>query len=157
GPDRGSFPNPLIEVFSMSSHLQKRSSRTNGRKSHGPVTTVGRHNSDQVRISHGLTAKTLVIPGHDPEKAAQLAQSTFDEVQPIGALENELCEAVVSACNLRRRCDRALTGTLTEQVQNALDDIDRLIEEDVARCHALYRERKFIEAVEGLRQTSSGC
>jgi hypothetical protein len=104
-----------------------------------------------------LTAKALVIPGEDPEKAALLAQSIFDEVQPIGALENELCEAIVSACNLRRHCDRALTGTLTEQLQNALDDIDRLIEEDVARCRALYRERKFIEAVEGLRQTSLGC
>src|SRR5262245_34582237 len=102
----------------MSSHLQKRSSRSNGRKSHGPVTTVGRHNSDQARISHGLTAKALVIPGEDPEKAALLAQSIFGEVQPIGTLENELCEAIVSACDLRRRCDRALTCTLSEQVQN---------------------------------------
>jgi hypothetical protein len=76
----------------MSSHLQKRSSRANGRKSHDPVTTVGRLHSAQARITHGLTAKALVIPGEDPEKAAQLAQSVYDELQPRGALENELCQ-----------------------------------------------------------------
>src|SRR5262245_16933888 len=149
----------VVETDSMSSHMQKRASRANGRQSRGPATPEGRQQSAQARITHGLTAKARVLPGEDPEQAAQLAQSIFDDVQPIGALENELCDAVISACTLRRRCDRKLTGTLTEQIENALDQIDRLVEADLARCRALYqgKNKKSIEAIEGLRQSAPGC
>jgi hypothetical protein len=140
----------------MSSHVQKRASRANGHKSHGPATPLGRQNSDQARITHGLTAKARVLPGEDPEHAAQFAQALYDDLRPQGVHQNQLAGMAIDAARALDRCQRAVHGTLSEQLQTALANIHRLVEAEVARYVALLPQNPY-EAVAGLRGTSLGC
>jgi hypothetical protein len=150
-----------MENSLMSSHAQRRASRANGRKGHGPVTTVGRLHSDQARIAHGLTAKKhAIIPGEDPEEAAAFVQRLFDELNPIGELQNEIFSRLASACTLRRRGDRALAAKLKEQVQTALDTLKRRLQDEFDHYRELYRAypgKRRAEGLAGLRQSSRGC
>jgi hypothetical protein len=144
----------------MSSLRQQRASRANGRMSRGPVTPEGKRAAAQARLTLGLTAKTLTLPGEDPELAEQLAQALFDEFQPKGPQQIDLVERIHCAITRRRRSERAAHATLTEQIDNADDQIDRDLEDHVAHCHVLYRDPRAkprLEAVAGFRQTSLGC
>jgi hypothetical protein len=125
------------------------------------VTTVGRLHSDQARIAHGLTAKAhTVIPGENPDEAADFVQRLFDELNPIGELQNEIFGRLASACTLRRRGDRALAAKLKEQVQTALDTLKRRLQEEFDHYRELYRAypgKRRAEGLAGLRQSSLGC
>jgi hypothetical protein len=157
----GSLKTFVMENSSMSSHAQRRASRANGRASHGPVTPFGRLRSDQARITHGLTAKAhAVIPGEDPDELADFVQRLFDELNPIGELQNEIFGRLATACLLRRRGDRALTAKLKEQVQTALDNLRRRLEDEFNHFRELFRAfpgKRRAEGLAGLRQSSLGC
>ena len=93
----------------MRTRLQQYTSKVNGARSGGPSSTHGRAKADQAKLEHGLTAKAhAVIPGEDPEEAAEFVQRLFDELNPIGELQNEIFGRLATACTLRRRGDRAL-------------------------------------------------
>jgi hypothetical protein len=145
----------------MSSHLKKRASRANGRASHGPVSPLGRQKSDQARLTHGLTAQThAIIPGEDPHELADFVQRLFDELNPVGELQNEIFGRLATACTLRRRGDRALAAKLKEQVQTALDTLKRRLQEEFDHFRELFRAypgKRRAEGLAGLRQSSLGC
>jgi hypothetical protein len=140
----------------MSSHIKRRSSKTNGRKSRGPVTPSGRLHSAQARLAHGLTARSRVLPGEDPEQAAQFAQTLVDSFQPQDAQQSHLAGIAIDAARGLDRCQRALNATLAEQIQTALTNIETLIEAEVARSIALFPKDPY-EAVAALRRSSLGC
>jgi hypothetical protein len=125
------------------------------------VTTVGRLRSDQARIAHGLTAKAhAIIPDEDPVEAADFIQRLFDELNPIGELQNEIFSRLASACTLRRRGDRALAAKLKEQVRTALDTLKRRLQEEFDHFRELFRAypgKRRAEGLAGLRQSSLGC
>jgi hypothetical protein len=125
------------------------------------VTPFGRLQSDQARITHGLTAKAhAIIPGEDPQEAAEFVQRLFDELNPIGELQNEIFGRLASACTLRRRGDRALAAKLKEQVQTALDTLKRRLQEEFDHFRELFRAypgKRRAEGLAGLRQSSLGC
>jgi hypothetical protein len=120
------------------------------------VTTVGRLNSAQARLTHGLTAKARCLPGEDLESAARFAEALYDDLRPQGAHQNQLAGMAIDAARSLDRCQRALNATLSEQLQTALANIHRLVEEEVARYVALLPQNPY-EAVAGLRGTSLGC
>src|SRR5262245_30490300 len=100
----------------MRTRLQQHTSRVNGAKSCGPTSPQGRFNADQAKLKHGLTAQAhAVIPGEDADMAADFVQCLFDELNPIGELQNEIFGRLATACTLRRRGDRALAAKLKEQ------------------------------------------
>jgi hypothetical protein len=140
----------------MSSHVKRRASINNGRKSRGPVTSVGRLHSDQARLAHGLTAKARCLPGEDLDQAAQFAQSLYDALQPQDAQQNHLAGIAIDAARGLDRCQRALNATLAEQIHTALLNIETLIEAEVARAIALFPKDPYA-AVAALRGSSFGC
>src|SRR5579872_3290357 len=145
----------------MRTRLQQHTSRVNGSKSRGPTSAQGRHNADQAKLQHGLTAKSLaIIPGENAQEAADFVQRLFDELNPLGELQNEIFSRLATACTLRRRGDRALAAKLKEQVQNALDDLRRRLEEEFEHFRELFRDypgKRRAEGLAGLRQSSLGC
>ena len=49
---------------------QKEANRRNAQKSSGPRTTQGKRNSCFNAVSHGLTARSVLLPGEDPAELA---------------------------------------------------------------------------------------
>lgn len=71
--------------------------RENGCKSHGAVTPEGQLRAATASITHGLTAKAVVLTNECPRKYAALRQSFFAEWQPVGPTEESLVNQMVNA------------------------------------------------------------
>ena len=81
------------------------SARINGAKSRGPKTARGRAFSSQNAISHGLTARTLVLTNEKLDEFQELLNSFVDFLQPGNPVEVDLGADMVSArWRLRRIC-----------------------------------------------------
>jgi hypothetical protein len=145
----------------MRTRLQQHTSRVNGSRSGGPSSPHGRARADQAKLKHGLTAKAhAIFPGEDPDEAADFVQRLFDELNPVGELQNEIFSRLASACTLRRRGDRALAAKLKEQVQTALHDLKRRLEDQFNHFRELFRafpRKRLSEGLAGLRKSSLGC
>jgi len=110
--------------------------RINGAKSQGPVTPEGRAKSSQNSTTHGLTAKSIVLPGESNEEYQALLDAYIDQFDPQGAVEMELVETMTAARWRLRRLNQIETNLLsTELVRRAeaidaefndMDDGDRL-------------------------------
>ena len=135
----------------MSTPRQRQASRANGRLSRGPSTPEGKLRSAQARIKTGLTAKALVLPGEDANAAVAFAQAWFDEVQPQGEQQTVTFQSMLFAANQVRRYERVLTATVTQQVSNAHDQLQRQAEAQVAHFQALFTTKHIEAAVDGLR------
>lgn len=87
----------------MASTRQIDANRANARKSTGPTSEKGKAVSRSNAVKHGLQAELLVLPGEDKEVFNSLCDRVFDEVQPVGMLEEKLAEEIaISFWRLRR-------------------------------------------------------
>jgi hypothetical protein len=73
------------------------SSRINGAKSRGPKTARGRAFSSQNAISHGLTARTLVLTNESRDEFEQMLNTYLDWLQPSNPVELDLVSDMVAA------------------------------------------------------------
>lgn len=79
------------------------SNRANARRSTGPRTVEGLARSSMNGLRHGLLSGRALVPGEDPEELAALRAALFEDLAPVGALEELLADRVVSvAWRLRR-------------------------------------------------------
>lgn len=76
----------------MSSELQQIASRTNGAKSHGPVTEEGKQASSRNSRRHGLLSKKVVLEGESQEEFDALLASYLEEHRPQTPTEATLVE-----------------------------------------------------------------
>ncbi len=89
----------------MRTEAQIAASRTNGAKSRGPATTIGRAISAQNSTAHGLAgAKLIVIEGESTDRWQALLQACHREFQPETEIENELVTEIAAARWRLRRC-----------------------------------------------------
>src|SRR5437764_459418 len=68
--------------------------RRNAQSSTGPKTPEGKERSKFNALKHGLTAKTLVLPGEDPEVYLGRIESFRTILGPRNDLEQYLAEQV---------------------------------------------------------------
>ena len=108
----------------------------NAQHSTGPRTAEGKARSAQNARSHGLTARELVIAPDEREEFEELLAGYQAEVQPSGAIQQSLFDALVAAAwNLRRarRAEAELCANTTsyhdllanEEIQASLDRLAR--------------------------------
>jgi len=114
----------------MSSQRRIEASRANGAKSHGPTTAAGRSRCAMAAITHGLTAKRVVLAKESKEDFQALREMYFAHFQPRGNYESDLVEQLVAA---RWRLDRAWA------LETALLDVETArrqpkIEEEFESC-----------------------
>jgi hypothetical protein len=76
----------------MASRKQLEADRENAKRSTGPKTQAGKARSRLNSRKHGLTAKTLVIVGEDPDDFDELRAELMKQHGPQLALEYELVE-----------------------------------------------------------------
>jgi hypothetical protein len=87
----------------MPSKLKSAMSRANGAKSRGPKTPQGRATSSMNALSHGLTAKTLILPNENQDLFLEMFTAYFDLFRPANQMEIDVvCDIVANRWRLRR-------------------------------------------------------
>ncbi len=103
----------------MSSEAQIAASRTNGAKSHGPVTPEGKAKSSMNACTHGLTAQTIVLRGEDPNRYQQLIDWYVASVGPLNPMEMDVTVTMAGAKFRLERAHRAETAHLDIRIRAA--------------------------------------
>jgi hypothetical protein len=106
----------------MATQKQIEANRRNAQHSTGPRTQEGK---DRVRLNavkHGMTAKTVVLPGEDEEVYLEKLAAWSADFQPKDELEEAVIEDAVQAWWLRQRCRRVGTAQLTRRIRHAASD-----------------------------------
>ncbi len=79
------------------SEAQLAANRANAQLSSGPVTEAGRAVSSQNAIKHGLTSKTILLPGEDPAAFRALSDMWSHLFGPKTDFERSLIDSIVSS------------------------------------------------------------
>jgi len=108
----------------MPSELKSETARTNGAKSHGPVTPEGRAKSSRNALRHGLSSQSVVLPHEDGEQFQQLVQDHIDQFQPQTAVEMDLVETMAAARWRLRRLYAVETAVFDNEMERRAEDID---------------------------------
>lgn len=97
----------------MSTLSRIAASRQNGAKSLGPKTVEGKHNSSQNAVRHGLLSGMTVLKDESREQFQELHDQYIAQFQPVGGLEHDAVEEMVSA-QWRLRRLRLIEKTLLD-------------------------------------------
>ena len=92
--------------------------RRNAQKSTGPRTAEGKDRSRFNAVKHGMTAKTLVLPGEDPEALQLRLDGWNDSLKPKNDLEHYLVERAVRVSWQLDRADRAEVARLAARIRD---------------------------------------
>ncbi len=68
--------------------------RANARHSTGPKTEAGKQRSSLNTLRHGLTGHTIVLPTEDLAAYQRFTKRFFDDLKPIGILEEQLVQSI---------------------------------------------------------------
>ncbi len=101
----------------MTTNRQILANRQNSRKSTGPRSVDGRDRSRMNALRHGILSKQLLIPGEIEVELHDLWLRLYDEFQPLGALEDELLDQIVSGFWRLRRLRMVETGLFSSWLE----------------------------------------
>jgi hypothetical protein len=102
----------------MSTRQQRRASRANGQKSHGPITPEGKAKSRFNALKHGIHAETQIMFDETPEDLAELDAELRAQYSPADATERFLVDTLIhNEWRLRRM--RRVEAVLWEQASQA--------------------------------------
>ena len=89
--------------------------RANAQKSTGPRTAEGKRAVALNAFVHGLTARSALLPGDDPEEYRAFAARICRDLRPRGALQLELAGEIVNATWKLRRVPAVEAAMLEQQ------------------------------------------
>lgn len=101
----------------MATQRQIAANRRNAQRSTGPKTPAGKARSSKNVLTHGFTARQLVLSIEDAAAFEQLKQSLFDELQPSTPTQVLLTERIVAAAWRIARLRSATTNVLERDIQ----------------------------------------
>ena len=90
--------------------------RRNAQKSTGPRTPEGKSRSRFNAVKHGMSAKTLVLPGEDADVLQQRIEAWTSDLQPQNEVEQFLVERSVQFSWQLERADRAELARLSSLI-----------------------------------------
>jgi hypothetical protein len=93
--------------------------RRNAAKSTGPRTPEGKNRSKFNALKHGMTAKTLVLPGEDAEAFQERIDAWTNDLQPRNDFERDLVVRAATVYWQLERADRADAARLTGIIHHA--------------------------------------
>ena len=121
--------------------------RANSAHSTGPRTESGKQRSSLNALSHGLTARTVVLPTEDPDTYQRHIQQFLDEYAPATPTETQLVHEIANAAWRLNRIP-FLEADLFSQNPNPQALIPMLA---TLGLHGSRLSRQFQKAVEQLR------
>jgi hypothetical protein len=87
--------------------------RGNAKKSTGPKTSDGRHNSAMNSLKHGLLSSETLLPTEDPAAWATFSEGIRRDLNPVGEIESELADCAASFLWRLRRARNMEAGILS--------------------------------------------
>ncbi len=93
-------------------------SRQNGRKSKGPRTQAGKERVRYNALTHGITAKSPLLPGEDRSEFETRRAALHSQMRPRNELESELIDRLAQSFWVSRRSQRALVAQLTYRLRH---------------------------------------
>jgi hypothetical protein len=111
----------------MSTPAQAAANLANAQQSTGPTTAAGKATSSQNALKHGLTAKTVLLPGEDEAAYLKMCEGMFATFAPVNTPEKELVQLLCDTQWRLQRCGRIEAAILSADVLDfkALDIMSR--------------------------------
>jgi hypothetical protein len=88
----------------------------------GPKTAGGKLIASKNALAHGLRSASPVIPGESAEAWHTHRLAVFEDLAPVGAVEELLADRIASIAWRIRRVERFETARLTQGLEHAEDD-----------------------------------
>ena len=98
--------------------------RANAQHSTGPRTPAGKQRSSLNALRHGLTGHVIVLPSEDHAAYQHHTRRFFDDLQPKGALEEQLVQSIADTTWRLNRVAALETNLLTLGIHEQADHID---------------------------------
>lgn len=96
----------------MASERQIAANRRNATMSTGPQSEGGKRRSSQNSRTHGLFAAQVVGPGEDREAYQAFHDDLYEDLNPVGAMEEQLVELIIDKLLRLRKIPEIHTGIL---------------------------------------------
>src|SRR5712691_3599525 len=87
-------PSPVVPIDEPARGLHTERNRANAQHSTGPKTEAGKRRSSLNALRHGLTGHTIVLPTEDLAAYERFTKRFFDDLKPIGILEEQLVQSI---------------------------------------------------------------
>jgi hypothetical protein len=97
----------------MSTPAQAEANLANAQHSTGPRTEAGKAASSQNALKHGLTAKTILLPGEDEAAYRKMCEGMFESFAPASTPEQELVQLLCDTQWRLQRCGRIEAAILS--------------------------------------------
>jgi flagellar biosynthesis GTPase FlhF len=98
--------------------------RTNSQHSTGPRTSAGKQRSSLNALRHGLTGHVIVLPSEDHAAYDHHIRRLFDDLQPKGALEEQLVQSLSDTSWRINRIAALETNLLALGIHEQSNNID---------------------------------
>lgn len=112
----------------MRSDKQIEASRRNGALSRGPVSIDGKAVSSRNAVTHGLTARDILLRHESPEQFQQLLQSNFARFAPQDNTETRIVEEYSVAEWRLRRAWTLIAALLDNRMDAMAPELDQQYE-----------------------------
>ncbi len=96
--------------------------RRNSEKSRGPTSAGGKARSRYNALKHGMTAKTVLLPGDDPQEFAGRLRYLQDDLQARNSLEAVVIERLAGDLWKSDRSDRSFCNRINFRLRHESDD-----------------------------------
>jgi hypothetical protein len=103
----------------MTSQSQLTANQLNALKSTGPCSAEGKDVSRFNALKHGIDARSLAIPGEDPDELAALINDYLHQFRPDGPVEQMMVDTLIRADWHLRRYDRIESGLIARMLGDA--------------------------------------
>jgi hypothetical protein len=98
--------------------------RANAQHSTGPRTPAGKQRSSLNALRHGLTGHVIVLPSEDHAAYERHTRRLFDDLQPKGALEEQLVQSIADTSWRINRIAALETNLLALGIMEQAANID---------------------------------
>jgi hypothetical protein len=120
------------------SERKRHANRLNARKSTGPRTEEGKKKSRWNALKHGLTGKSILVPGHENSKEfTKLLKAYMRTFRPKGAFEKAVVQELAESHVMAQRGSRLERNAFRQVADDAKEEVldEELMTEAEAREH----------------------
>ncbi len=127
----------------MRTERQKQAARSNGSKSHGPITSEGKLASSRNATTHGMLSGTVVLTGESEDRFKALLADLHAELQPQTTVEITLVENMAVARWRQMRIWGMEKASMEHEMRAQSEARDAaegdLVEDTATRCALAFR------------------